>query len=803
MNSVASIPEAVEFLITHIPAGFRVVISSRVKPEIACGRLRTERKLREIGTEDLRFSVEEMARLFQGISSRDLNNEELDAWYTVTEGWPVAVVLSSKLLEKGHRSPEELYSELLGRGGLIADYLVEEIWSGLDDELRHFLAATSLLDTVEVDICDQALTVNGVPSESVRLLRDFESQCMMLSCIESGRIYRYHPLIRKYFQDKLEQENSDAVIAGLYLSYGRAYEKYGNFDKAIEHYLAAGSPELAGGIIEENGEQFLASGRFRTLARWLNGIPEIWIDSRPWLLFFYARTSAHLGKLENAERLYNKAAAFFSESGDRIGSIRCLTAHAEFYLMRERYEESLAVCKKALPLASVPHEEVAVLIRMAMLNMALGDIDDASTMIQQAEKLCDSTMRDERLHLAIQSMIIDWMAGDFVVCLEETLRLQREAADHSSFEDRFLLLFFQMTNLRETGRCREALKVLDEAGDYLGATDEIQKLIFMFHQGILMISMGQDKAGTELVNGMLEKVGNTENLGPYFSMNMMADYYRRSGLPEKALESSFIELKSHREKGKKYSIALSLACAGASAKRLSLGDKKAGEAELNEAHTIANNSGFRHILTQIYFHRAWHALELGNNAKALVEIRKSLKLAARYQYNHFIIQEGRISTRLLAFAIEHDIEREYLTGILPAVGPFALDDLAPMLKSDSPITRAAAIVALVAAGGVNAAPYVRRARRDQDVTVQSIANSELRRLRSSIDEPEKILTRRENQVMGLITEGFSNAEIAERLYISEPTTKAHVSSIFRKLGLTSRSQVAVLFQREKSTSDGD
>lgn len=58
------------------------------------------------------------------------------------------------------------------------------------------------------------------------------------------------------------------------------------------------------------------------------------------------------------------------------------------------------------------------------------------------------------------------------------------------------------------------------------------------------------------------------------------------------------------------------------------------------------------------------------------------------------------------------------------------------------------------------------------------------------------LTPREREVVGLIAGGLSNKRIALELGISEKTVKTHVSSVLSKLGLTDRTQVAVLAVRE-------
>ena len=64
-------------------------------------------------------------------------------------------------------------------------------------------------------------------------------------------------------------------------------------------------------------------------------------------------------------------------------------------------------------------------------------------------------------------------------------------------------------------------------------------------------------------------------------------------------------------------------------------------------------------------------------------------------------------------------------------------------------------------------------------------------------EPRKnaslaLLTEREREVMALVAEGLSNAEIAERLFVSPATAKTHVSRTMVKLGARDRAQLVVL-----------
>lgn len=63
------------------------------------------------------------------------------------------------------------------------------------------------------------------------------------------------------------------------------------------------------------------------------------------------------------------------------------------------------------------------------------------------------------------------------------------------------------------------------------------------------------------------------------------------------------------------------------------------------------------------------------------------------------------------------------------------------------------------------------------------------------------LTAREVEVLGLIADGLSNAEIANQLFISETTVKTHINNSFAKIGARNRAEAVRYAFREGLTND--
>ncbi len=94
---------------------------------------------------------------------------------------------------------------------------------------------------------------------------------------------------------------------------------------------------------------------------------------------------------------------------------------------------------------------------------------------------------------------------------------------------------------------------------------------------------------------------------------------------------------------------------------------------------------------------------------------------------------------------------------------------------------------------------VRMAAEGDTVLSPQLARSMLEEVRR-IDQPrteeeERVVTKREEEVLQLIADGCSTPEVAQKLYISQKTVKNHLASIYEKLNARDRTQAVLLAVR--------
>lgn len=64
------------------------------------------------------------------------------------------------------------------------------------------------------------------------------------------------------------------------------------------------------------------------------------------------------------------------------------------------------------------------------------------------------------------------------------------------------------------------------------------------------------------------------------------------------------------------------------------------------------------------------------------------------------------------------------------------------------------------------------------------------------------LSRRESEVLGMVATGLTNVQIARRLDVTVHAVKFHLAAIYRKLGVSNRTEAAVRFMQQANSAGG-
>ncbi|ACU98267.1 response regulator [Saccharomonospora viridis] len=136
-----------------------------------------------------------------------------------------------------------------------------------------------------------------------------------------------------------------------------------------------------------------------------------------------------------------------------------------------------------------------------------------------------------------------------------------------------------------------------------------------------------------------------------------------------------------------------------------------------------------------------------------------------------------------------------ITSQYPDVRVVILTSFGELERIQGALANGASGYLLKSAGPDEVVAAIQAAARDEMFLDPAVAR---RLTRQMVSPPTGVgaLTERERDVLILIANGYSNKEIADELVISERTVRTHVSSILRKLRLSSRTQAALVAVRE-------
>ncbi len=240
------IHEAVEFLVTYLPASLRLVVAGRVDPPLPLARLRARGELTELRAADLRFSPDEAAALLSTVSGADLDTGATAAVWERTEGWAAGLQLAALRL-RGSAEPNTVAVRVRGDDRHLLDYFAAEVLPGLAPRQRELLVRAAPLERLSGSLCDAALQVEG----SAEVLAELVHADLFVAALDGEREwYRCHRLLRDALLG-VSRNGSDVGVLGRAAIW---FAGQGRIDDAVRHLLRAGADDDAADMLFRNAE---------------------------------------------------------------------------------------------------------------------------------------------------------------------------------------------------------------------------------------------------------------------------------------------------------------------------------------------------------------------------------------------------------------------------------------------------------------------------------------------------------------------------------------------------------------------
>jgi LuxR family maltose regulon positive regulatory protein len=282
----------------------RIVLCSRSDPPLALHRLRLAGELVEVREAALRFSEAEARQFFALFPQVDLDGEQVARLQERTEGWAAGLQFAALSLA-GRDDPGAFVDRFAGSDRHVADFLLDEVLDRQPEPVRDFLLATSVLERLRADLCEQ---VTG-RCDAAALLRRIESENLFLVPLDDERAwFRYHHLFGQLLRRELRLTRPDVERLG----HERAaawFRDHGEPGLAIDHLLEAGHHDEAFDLLTHHLRAYLAAGRQETVRGWLDRLPAAFVDRDPGHQLMVAFAYARSGQTAEGRRIVERARA--------------------------------------------------------------------------------------------------------------------------------------------------------------------------------------------------------------------------------------------------------------------------------------------------------------------------------------------------------------------------------------------------------------------------------------------------------------------------------------------------------------
>ncbi|TFZ05794.1 hypothetical protein EZ313_03815 [Ramlibacter henchirensis] len=301
--------------ISALPEGFRTLVLSRTPPPPELSRMLVNERMRLLGWEELRLTVDEV-RGFEQLrqrgarQGRSLSSEEL---HGRTYGWAAGLVL---LLEHDVRTAPQ--GPAGGGHQILFDYFADEIFLRLDARVQKILLAAALLPKMRA----QTVAALTGDASSEALLADLHRRNYFTLQHGGAPAYEFHPLFRDFLLGRARATFTPAELADLQRKAAALSEAEGQIEVAAELLREAADWDGLARLALGHAQPLLEQGRSQVLQGWITSLPPDRLAANAWLSYWLGLCRLAFNPAE-ARGHFERAYDAFKAANDLAG--RCVT----------------------------------------------------------------------------------------------------------------------------------------------------------------------------------------------------------------------------------------------------------------------------------------------------------------------------------------------------------------------------------------------------------------------------------------------------------------------------------------------
>ncbi len=288
------IVEAMSLLLEAKPVWFKIVLLTREDPDIRLARWRARGQLVELRQDDLRFTLPETVVFLKQCMGLELSIEQVEHLEKSTEGWIAGLQLAALSIQRT-KNKDRFVNDFSGTHRFVLDYLMDEVFSNQQQDIQSFLLETSILENMNASLC--AAITGKEKNESQSMLEHLVRTNLFLFPLDDQQHwYRYHHLFKDLLLARL-QSLEKARINQLYGCASNWYEKEGEARLAVEYALKGKDLTLAADLIEQHISQYWQTSDWDFMSL-LTHLPNEEIEKRPSLCLHKAWINVITGQMD-------------------------------------------------------------------------------------------------------------------------------------------------------------------------------------------------------------------------------------------------------------------------------------------------------------------------------------------------------------------------------------------------------------------------------------------------------------------------------------------------------------------------